>query len=89
MKHVEVVGGMAGRPEIAKMIDGLAVLGTGGKGLLGLDKSRPWVVGLFPPVDDDYPVVAFLPVTNLKQFVSAIPIPGGDGTPSGLGCVGV
>jgi hypothetical protein len=82
LKHVEVVGGLAGRPEIGKMLDGLVALGTGGKGIVGLDKSKPWVVGLFPPVDNDYPVLGFIPVTDLKQFVSALPLPGGDGPPT-------
>ena len=51
---------------------------THGKGLAGLDRSRPWGV-LVSLGENDQPVVqGYLPVTDLKQLVASIPAPGGD-----------
>ena len=51
---------------------------THGKGLAGLDKSRPWGV-LVSLGENDQPVVqGYLPVTDLKQLVASIPVPGGE-----------
>ena len=51
---------------------------TQGKGLAGLDKSRPWGV-LVTLSENDQPVVqGYLPTTDLKKLLAALPLPGGE-----------
>ena len=77
LSSVKTIGTLGGRPELDKMIDGMIVFGTGGKGLAGLDKARPWGVVLYAGEEDKYPVLGFVPVTDLKELMKAIPKPGG------------
>ena len=50
-------------------------------GLDGLDKSRPWGVMVSIGESDEPTAVGYLPVTDLKKLMAAIPVPGGE-TPS-------
>ena len=44
----------------------------------GLDKSRPWGVMVYVRESDDPTVLGYLPVTNLKKLMAALPVPGGE-----------
>ena len=69
---------LSGHAKLAAMFEANIKAQTHDKGLVGLDKSRPWG-GLVFLGEDDQPVVqGFLPATDLKQLLAAIPLPGGD-----------
>ncbi len=68
---LEMIGKLGGTPELAKMVEGFITLGTGGRGLAGLDKAKP--LGAVVYVDgEDFPVIGFVPVTNLKSLLGAL-----------------
>src|SRR5208282_3120886 len=69
---------LSGHTKLAAKAEANIELQTKGKGLAGLDKSRPWGV-LVSLGDEGQPIVhGFLPVTDLKQLLSSLPVPGGD-----------
>lgn len=71
-KDLKFIGELAGAPELDKSLDGMVALVTGGKGLTGLDKSRP--MGAAVTLEGMTPrVVAFLPITDLKGFLALFP----------------
>jgi hypothetical protein len=59
------------------MLEAPLVFMTGGKGLAGLDKARPWGIVLSGTADGQFPVQAFVPVTDLKELMSVVPPMGG------------
>jgi len=71
MGDLAMIGKLGGTPELAKMVEGFIAIGTGGRGLAGLDKAKPWGVVVY--VDgEDFPVIGFVPVTNLKSLLAAL-----------------
>ena len=71
--NIKAVGELAGKPELAKALDGMLVFFTQGKGLAGLDKTRPWGVVVSAGDEEKFPVQAFVPVTDLKQLMALVP----------------
>jgi hypothetical protein len=65
--NVELVGKLAGRPKLAKGLQGMLAVVTHGKGLAGLDTARPWgmVIQADGPTPGGY---AFLPVDDFQKF---------------------
>ena len=41
VSNIKFVGGLADKPELGSEFEGLIAMGTQGKGLAGIDKSRP------------------------------------------------
>ena len=82
LKDVEFIGNAAGNPQMAEMVKGMIQQGVGGQELAGLDTSRPW--GFVVQTDgQQFPMYAFVPVTDLKQLLTlAEPV---IGKPSDLG----
>jgi hypothetical protein len=71
MKDLAWIDGLAGKPGLPKMLQAQIAMVTGGKGLAGLDQKRPW--GLIVKAGSgDFPLLAFVPVTNLKQLLGAL-----------------
>ena len=69
---------LSGHTKLAAKAEASIESQTHGKGLAGLDKSRPWGV-LVSLGENDQPVVqGYLPVTDLKQLLASIPVPGGE-----------
>lgn len=67
-----------GHSKLADKAEAHIDLHTHGKGLAGLDKSRPWGV-LVSLGESNQPVVqGYLPITDLKKLMASIPTPGGD-----------
>jgi hypothetical protein len=77
MSNIKAIGELAGRPQWTQIVQGGIALGTQGKGLKGLDKGRPWGVMLFAGDGDDMPAQVYVPVTDLKTLMKAVPVPGG------------
>jgi hypothetical protein len=73
LQNVKTVGELAGQPGADKVIDGLIAMCTGGNGLAGLDKARPWGVAVFAGEDGKNRTQGFIPVTDLKKLVSVLP----------------
>jgi hypothetical protein len=65
---VGFMGSLADRPELGQMIEGTIALFTQGKGLNGIDKTKPWGVILQTDGQQFLPV-ACLPVTDLNQVL--------------------
>ena len=71
MTDIGYIGKLAGNPDMAKGLDGMLTLMTQGKGLAGLDKSRPW--GAVVSTDGQtFPVYVFVPVTDLKELMGVL-----------------
>lgn len=84
MADIGLIGKLGGNPELAKGLEGLLAMMTGGKGLDGLDKSKPW--GAVVQSDGQgFPVTAFVPVTNLKTLLAALAGPLGAAKDAGDG----
>jgi len=67
--NIDVFGRLGGNPDVGKGLEFMLQMMTQGKGLAGLDKTRPW--GAVYLADDQGKSVfyGFLPVTELKQLV--------------------
>jgi len=68
LEDIGFLGSLAGRPEIGQMIDGGIAMFTQGKGLAGIDKSRPWGV-LLQTDGIQFLPIGCLPVTDLDALL--------------------
>ena len=71
ISDVGFLGSLADRPELGQMIEGTLALFTQGKGLSGIDKTKPWGVILQTDGQQFLPV-GCLPVTDLNQVVGIV-----------------
>ncbi len=69
LKDVDFVGQLADMPDASKGVEGLLAFVTQGKGLQGLDKTKPLGVAVYLPGGNPT-VVAFVPVTDLKSLLA-------------------
>jgi len=68
---VDMVGEMAGMPDLGKGLEAMLNLLTGNQGLAGLDKARPW--GAVVQIKgDQLGGYAFLPVTDLQKLLAVL-----------------
>jgi len=65
--NVELAGILAGRPRLAKGLEGLLAVVTQGRGLEGLDTKRPWGV-VIQADGSKLGGYAFLPVGDFEKF---------------------
>lgn len=78
MKDVECIGKISDQPDLAKMLETVLAMQTQGKGLAGLDKTRPWGVVILAG-DDPMPTgYAFIPVAKLEELLGALKSAGMD-----------
>ncbi len=71
MADLGMVGALGGAPDTPKMLEGMMALATGGKGLAGVDKSKPMGAVVFAD-GEEFPVIAFVPVTDFKELLSVL-----------------
>ena len=78
MSDLKALDALSSHAKLAAKVEAGLKVTTHGKGLPGLDKSRPW--GVLVSLDkDNQPIVqGFLPVTDLKQLLASLPAPGGE-----------
>jgi hypothetical protein len=71
VSNTATLGELAGKPALDKILEGGVALVTQGKGLAGLDKTRPWgaVFEVNPANGRDFAVLGFIPVTDLKALL--------------------
>ena len=68
---LDLMGDMIGRPELATMLDGMMALATRGKGLAGIDKTRP--CGVLVGTDGKHVGgCAFVPVTDMEAAMGMV-----------------
>ena len=76
LADINFIGGLAGYPEVGNMLEGFLALFTQGKGLVGLDKSKPW--GIIVTTDGaNFMPIGCLPVhdsNDLLQLLGAFQI---------------
>jgi hypothetical protein len=65
--NVELAGKLAGRPNLAKGLEGMLAVVTQGRGLAGLDKTRPWGV-VIQTDGSKLGGYAFLPLSDFQKF---------------------
>ncbi|MEO0530759.1 MAG: hypothetical protein AAF266_09330, partial [Planctomycetota bacterium] len=84
LEDVDFIGELGGRPATADMVEGMLAFFTGGRGLEGLDKSRPLGVVLqtdgasFTPLAC-LPVADLTPMLELAENFGFEPIDAGNG----------
>lgn len=67
---LEYVGGLVDQPEMAKGLEAMLTMMTGGLGLDGLDKAKPWGAAMYLSGDEPRGFV-FLPVKDMKKLLGA------------------
>jgi hypothetical protein len=70
---IDFLGKLGGTPNVSKQLEGLLDFFTQGQGLAGLDKTKP--IGAALLTDDSglqFPVLGFIPVTDLKKLLDAL-----------------
>lgn len=84
MKDVDFIGELGGRPATADMVEGMLAFFTGGRGLEGLDKSKP--IGVIVQTDGSnftpmgcLPVADLTPMLELAENFGYEPLDAGDG----------
>ena len=85
MADIEYIGKISDSPDLVKMLDGLIAMQTQGKGLAGLDKSRPWGIVILAgdaPMPTGY---GFIPVTKLDELLAILEDIGLETTDAGDG----
>ena len=71
MTDIGYIGKLSGNAEMGKGLEGMLTMMTQGKGLAGLDKSRPW--GAIVSTDGKaFQVAGFLPVSDLKALMGVL-----------------
>jgi hypothetical protein len=75
MSTMQQVCTLAGKPDLPKGLEGMLILFTQGRGLAGLDKARPWGLVVSAGDDGQFPIHAFVPVTDLTKLMSLAPDP--------------
>ncbi len=69
---LDFVGSLVERPQLGAVMDGGVALITQFKGLVGVDKTRPWGAIVQASGETDFSVYVFVPVTNFKQALSLL-----------------
>ena len=69
MEDIGYLGALGGRPEGAQMIEGMINLFTQGKGLEGMDKTKPWGVVVQTDGNNLLPLVC-LPINDLDAILA-------------------
>lgn len=84
LASIATIGETAGKPGLDRVIGAFIDLGTGGKGLAGVDKTKPW--GMQVVMTENGPGgVAFIPVTDVKQLLAAVAAQAGEAEDVGDG----
>jgi hypothetical protein len=71
MEDVDYIGGLVQMPTASQMVDGTIANVTGGKGLVGLDKTKP--IGLLVDMSAMFPnFAAYLPLTDQAGLLEVL-----------------
>lgn len=75
MSDIEAFGKLSGRPELAKLLEGMLAMVTQGKGLAGLDQKQPLGAVVLSDGSAEFTSYAFLPVSDLAQLMDLMKNP--------------
>jgi len=71
LADVDFIGKLGGNAELAEGLEAMVQMATQGKGLAGLDKTKP--IGAVIQTDGmGFPAYAFIPVTDLGELISLV-----------------
>jgi hypothetical protein len=70
---VNFLGQLGGQPALGQMLEGLLKQRTGGQGLAGIDKSKPWGAVVQTDGAMGFPFYIFVPVTDLQAALGILP----------------
>lgn len=83
-RDLEYLGTLSGNPDMAKGLEQFLMLFTQNQGLAGLDEARPWGAAVSVTADgSEFPALAFLPVSDLKQLLDALAVLVGEAVDAG------
>lgn len=68
---VAFLGRLAGQPTLAEQMEGMLTFVTGGRGLVGLDKSKPLGVAVYAQ-EGETVLKALVPVTDMRELVDLL-----------------
>jgi hypothetical protein len=77
INNINFVGSLIGQPNISEALVGQLATMTGGKGLAGMDKTKPWGLILQTDGTQFLPMVC-LPVTNADDIIAALAATGAE-----------
>ena len=72
MADIDCIGKLSGNADLAKMLEGMVAMQTQGRGLAGLDKSRPWGVVVLANGASMPSGYGFIPVTKLEDLLAIL-----------------
>ena len=72
ISDVNFAGSLVERPQLGATIEGLLAMVTQGKGLAGVDRTRPWGVIIQAGGEKNFTGYAFLPVTDFKEALGLL-----------------
>jgi hypothetical protein len=72
LDNVNFIGSLVERPQLGAALDGTVTLLTEGKGLAGVDKTRPWGAIVQASGEADFSAYVFVPVTDFKQALGLL-----------------
>lgn len=70
-RDIGFIGQLGGNAQMADALEGMLALVTGGQGLDGIDKAKPWGL-LVQSKGDQWPIVGFIPVTDAKKVLGLL-----------------
>jgi len=70
-KDAAYLGQLMNNPQMGQMLDAMITMGTGGQGLVSVDPNRPWGVTVQTDADQ-FPVLGFVPVSDVGKFVDLL-----------------
>lgn len=72
VSDVNLVGKLIERPQLGGALEGLLAVVTQGKGLAGIDKTRPWGIIVQAASEENFAGYAFVPVTDFKEALGLL-----------------
>jgi hypothetical protein len=69
---LDQLGGGNGQQQTGRTIDGILKFMTNNKGLVGLDKTRPWGAAILATKSGGFSALAFVPVTDTQALLDVL-----------------
>ncbi len=70
-RDIAFIGQLGGKAQLADALEGMLAMVTGGQGVQGIDKAKPWGL-LVQSKGDQWPIVGFIPVTDAKKVLDLL-----------------
>lgn len=70
-RDIAMIGELADNKELANGMESMLQMATGGEGLAGVDKTKPWGLVL-QSKEEEFPAYGFIPVTDLPKLMELV-----------------